>query len=361
MKKVLFINTRRSDVSAEYIRVKYFMNSFEENGINVVKYETKPSTLSKYVNYLISILPVSIKKIQLENDVDLVIASVPPVLNAIVGYEYASKHNKPLIIDIRDIWEEYVKISKKLEYRIGLLKKIIDKYYKALNYATILTVTTSKMMEYYREVISSKEIYVVPNGVDINEIKCSGNEEKKYDLVYLANFNYPYHAVEVLIDTIRNTDLSLLLIGSGEYLNKLKKYIAKFEIKINIEYTGSIPYVELPKHLCRAKVGVSGRPFINNPEFLYTIPVKIYEYIGAGLPVLAYGPPNSAVEDFITKHSIGYYIGKKDDELMLEKIDELVTKHRNYYEKCISTASIYNRRELARDFVKLINRVFEIN
>lgn len=359
MNKILFIYTKRSSFSAEYIRVKYFIESFEENGYKVVKYEVAPDPFHKYIYYLSNTFSLPFQRIRIENEVDLVVATTPPILNALIGYKYALKQNKPLVIDIRDIWEEYARTTRRIEYTIKLLNKIIEKYYSALKYASLITVTTDKMLQYYENIIGNKEIHVIPNGVDPIEIKCSGFEEKEYDFVYLANFDNPYHAVEVLIDSIKNTQYSLLIIGSGKYLSKVKKYVVEKAPGLRIKYAGSIPHNELPKYLCRSKVGVSGRPFINNPEYLYTIPVKIYEYLGAGIPVLAYGPPNSAVEEFIAKYNIGYYVEKNDKEYMLEKINDLVSKHREYYVKCISTANIYNRRVIAKNFVKLINRVLE--
>lgn len=357
MSKVLFVYTKRTSVSAEYIRIKYFMNSLEETGITVLRRETESSTLYKYASYLSTTLPLLLRENTRLDQVELVITTVPPVLNAIISYEIALKHSKPLVIDIRDIWEEYVKTSSRYRYLRFFINKILEKYYSALKYADLITVTTDKMLKYYREIIDNDKIHVVPNGVDLMEIKCSGLEEKEYDLVYLADFSYPYHALEVLVNAIKNTDLKLLVIGGGKYLERVKRHIVRNNIAINVEYTGFIQHSELPKYLCRAKIGVSGRPFINNPEYLYTIPVKIYEYLGAGLPVLAYGPPNSAVEEFLSKHQVGYYISEIEYKMILDKINELVSKHREFFSKCISIAKAFDRRVLAIDFAKLITKL----
>ncbi|MEM0380435.1 MAG: glycosyltransferase [Desulfurococcaceae archaeon] len=359
MSKILFIYTKRKEYSAEYIRVKYFINALEESSIIVLKHEVETKGLHKYVNYLLSINLFYSRLLKLGEDVDLVITTVPPVLNAIIGYEIAVKQGKPLVVDIRDIWEEYVRAIRSFKLSRVLINRIIGKYYRALKYASLLTVTTDQMLKYYRKKIDAREIYTIPNGVDTCVIKCSGFENKEYDLVYLADFSNPYHAIEVLVDAIKNTDFKLLVVGSGKYLDRMKKLIEKQSIRINIEYTGSIPYNELSKYLCRTRVGVSGRPFIDNPEYLYTIPVKIYEYLGAGLPVLAYGPPNSAVQEFISKHEVGYYIDKQSSDVILNKVYELVSKHKEYFGKCTSTASRYDRRVIARDFAKLISKLLD--
>jgi len=138
----------------------------------------------------------------------------------------------------------------------------------------------------------------------------------------------------------------------------MKKYNDK-NIKPKIKLAGKIRYEKLSDYLCRAKVGVVGRPFINNPEYLYTIPVKTYDYLAAELPILAYGPKNSALEEFIENNSIGEYIGSNtpDSKILYNKLNKLILASEKYRYKTRSLSIAYDRKKISTKIINIINNI----
>lgn len=243
--------------------------------------------MNKYLLYMVRRPPREL--VNMSRKAGLVIATSPTVINAIIEYKIARDNHIPLVVDVRDIWEEYARVSRSRFSRI-LVDKIISYYYEALNYASLIIVTTDKMKQYYCNKIDCGKIWVIYNGTDPSIIKCdSDHGMKDKDLVYLADFNNPYHAVEHLLHALKYSKLSLQVIGGGKYLERIKR-LAEQETPGRVRFTGRVKYENLAKYLCRAKVGVVGRPFTQNPEYLYTIPVKIYDYLAAELPVAGMVP-----------------------------------------------------------------------
>jgi len=82
---------------------------------------------------------------------------------------------------------------------------------------------------------------------------------------------------------MKKENLTLIIVGGGKYLSSLKNTASDLKINDRVLFAGWVPYESLSQYLCRAKVGVVGRPFIKNIEYPYTIPVKVYDYLAAGL------------------------------------------------------------------------------
>jgi glycosyltransferase involved in cell wall biosynthesis len=92
---------------------------------------------------------------------------------------------------------------------------------------------------------------------------------------------------EELIEAIRLCeDVSLLIIGSGDLLQLLKDKASSPDLKGRIKFIPKIPWPELMKYTRSADAGISVDRNTNiNYEF--SLPNKLFDYISAGIPVIA--------------------------------------------------------------------------
>jgi glycosyltransferase involved in cell wall biosynthesis len=102
-----------------------------------------------------------------------------------------------------------------------------------------------------------------------------------------------WHGAVHLVRAIRQLresgrhDISAVLIGDGPELPRARALAAGLD---GVIFTGPVPHAEMPAHLAAADVGVA--PFdtaAHEPLALgfYWSPLKIFEYMAAGLPVVA--------------------------------------------------------------------------
>jgi glycosyltransferase involved in cell wall biosynthesis len=87
--------------------------------------------------------------------------------------------------------------------------------------------------------------------------------------------------LELLANTAaKRPDFDFVLAGRVED-NRIR-YLARFP---NVRFTGEIPYAAVPKllHKCDAAI----IPFRRTPLTLATNPIKLYEYLSAGLPIVS--------------------------------------------------------------------------
>ena len=92
---------------------------------------------------------------------------------------------------------------------------------------------------------------------------------------------------------LRNPQCRFVLAGRVEYqpINQLRTLP-------NVEFTGEIPYSQVPALLAQFRVALI--PFSVNPLTLMTNPIKLYEYFSCGLPVVSAPLPEAqAMDDLV--------------------------------------------------------------
>lgn len=141
----------------------------------------------------------------------------------------------------------------------------------------------------------SAKITYVPNGVNYDFFsgvpKIEKIKKQRPKLGYVGALSAWFDAT--LIGEIATilSDWDIVLVGP----DCLKQEQRALLMKPNIHFVGRLPYEELPVML--ATFDVAMIPFIINDLIKSTNPIKLYEYLAAGLPVIA--TPMPEVVSFI--------------------------------------------------------------
>jgi glycosyltransferase involved in cell wall biosynthesis len=125
---------------------------------------------------------------------------------------------------------------------------------------------------------------------------------------------------EELIEAIAATsNVSLLVVGSGDLLNTLKDKVMTTGISNRVHFIDSIPWEELMRYTKSADAGVS-LDKNDNINYRYSLPNKLFDYISAGIPVIAGDLPE------VTKIVTGYNCGLVIPEISPGKIKEAINR-----------------------------------
>jgi glycosyltransferase involved in cell wall biosynthesis len=113
---------------------------------------------------------------------------------------------------------------------------------------------------------------------------------------------------EELIEAVDiSSGVSLLVVGSGDVLPRLKEQVRNLHLEKRIKFIPSVPWEILMKYTMASDVGVCLEKD-TNLNYRYSLANKLFDYIAAGKPVIASDLPE--VSKFIQNYNFGLIIPK---------------------------------------------------
>lgn len=113
----------------------------------------------------------------------------------------------------------------------------------------------------------------------------------------------------------------LLMVGDGNDKNRLRKLVSTLGIDEDVVFTGEVPYCEVPSFLAASDVAVV--PLPPTSVYLFSSPLKLFEYMGAGKAVIA----NKEIPEQreVVQESGGGLLAPYDEEDFEKAIVKLLT------------------------------------
>ena len=151
-----------------------------------------------------------------------------------------------------------------------------------------------------RKIPENKNLLIF-QGAGINESR--GAEELVYSMIFL-----------------QPEEFHLLIIGGGDVFARLEKIIDENQLSEKITLVPKVPFAVLSHFTQKARLGISiDKPSVLNHK--YSLPNKLFEYLHAGVPVLA----SRLVEQerIINHYGVGDFIDDHQPEHIARKIKEI--------------------------------------
>lgn len=195
---------------------------------------------------------------------------------------------------------EEINSSKLLYHCVDDLAEIpgvdVEKFKKAetrlLKKADIVFTTAYPLKEHCQKI--NTNTYFLPNVVDIEHFAHAYQEEGlPHDLQQIDTPRLCYHGVlsdykinfDLLYDAARKRrDWNWIFIGE-EREGQANPTIKALGLLPNVHFLGYKPYADLPRYLSGVQVGLLPSRINNYTNSMY--PMKFYEYLAAGVPVVS--------------------------------------------------------------------------
>jgi glycosyltransferase involved in cell wall biosynthesis len=312
------------------------------DNIHIYRYQL-PKSMNKFASYigeygiaLLMAFRLSLTVLA-RHGFDVIHAANPPDLFFIIGLFYRLL-GKKFVFDQHDLVPELFQV--KFNGRWKLLYKL-QRCLEWCSYRTanlvIVTNTSQKRISTLRGHCRSTRVFVVRNGPDLERLRPVTPEPelkkgRRYLLAYVGAMGVQdgvecaLYALHKLVHESGRQDISLVLMGSGDYLPKLQALAHELQLDEYVNFTGWVTSGDVVRYLTVADVALSPDP--RNALNEYSTMIKTMEYMAMGKPVVAfdltetrisaqdaalYATPNLVV-DFANKIEVLL----NDDELRLK-------------------------------------------
>jgi glycosyltransferase involved in cell wall biosynthesis len=295
---------------AKQVRIEHFNRIYEGAEVTYIR----PSFIRFPVLDYISFLLTSRRAIKNEIatfDPDLILG-FSSVLSNYWGMLLAKKSEIPFvyywydIIHVLNVPKPYGSLAFRIEKRI-------------IQGSTHVVTINAALTEYLLTIgAPPSKTDTIPGGVDLTRFDPQRIDPQKMrqrygfgdgDIVlFFMGWIYPFSGLrEVATDVVNLADLhphfKMLVVGRGPGLAWLEEFVREHDAQDRIILPGYRPYEEIPQLIAAADICLL--PAYDNEEMRHIVPIKIYEFLAMGKPVIS-TMLNGVMKEFETGNGVMY-------------------------------------------------------
>jgi glycosyltransferase involved in cell wall biosynthesis len=229
---------------------------------------------------------------------------------------FASKiRRKKLVFDAHELFPEVPELANRPKVK-RVWEKIEDWLFPRLKYCYTVC---QPIADYYNQK------YHMNMQVVRNVPYCSSSAAKKaFDyagkkiILYQGAVNMG-RGLEWVIDAMPSVEHAVLVvIGDGDRMNALKERVNHLKLNEKVFFLGRISGAELHQYTPSADLGLC---LLENRglNYYYSLPNRIFDYLHAGVPVLATDFPEIA--NIVSKYKTGILINRYEPEFLAEVLN----------------------------------------
>ena len=178
--------------------------------------------------------------------------------------------------------------------------------------------------EYKVEVKVIRNVPLLAN--QTNVVKASKQElgipnDKKVIVLQGAGINMDRGAEEAVQAMQYVNDTILLIIGTGDVISVLKQMVTGLRLDSKVKFVGKVPLEKLMQYTQHADIGLT-LDKDTNINYRYSLPNKLFDYIHAGVPVLA--SDLVEVKKIIQQYKIGDCIENHTPQHIADKLNSML-------------------------------------
>jgi len=317
--------------------------------------------------------PYAVKKgfeIINRHSIDVIFSSYGPSTAHLIASQLHKKTGIPWVADFRDFWAMEPNHPKTQPFQ--LLEEWIER--RVVKGSSMLT-TVSEPWARQLEAFHSKRAVVVTNGFDAEDYVGTVPLTSKFTLTHTGHLQHwdqrqlphLFRAIDELRQEgkIHSNNFEARFFGGdifGSSRNSALSLAEQMGIEQLVTVHGYIPFKESVKVQKESTALLLSRD--NNPVSRGVYSGKIFEYLGAGRPILAMALKDDVIDQLLSESGTGKVVNQKDEIKFLlrqwinefEKDGRIVT---NYAPKA-EVIERYTRKAQARKIAKVFDDIIRL-
>jgi glycosyltransferase involved in cell wall biosynthesis len=206
-------------------------------------------------------------------------------------------HNPKMIYDVHEPFPEMIRHFRKRSPLMKIIKWIYSLYvYQwelkcSKNYDYIIA-TEEIVYNRFKNYLKKDNIGIIYNYTDLNsKYRNIPHTKKEFDAIYCGSITI-FRGVLQIIETARiaklkSRKLKFLILGpvwEKGLREKINSLIKEYRLADYVILKDSVPYNKIQAFYNKSKIGLA--VFLDNPITRIILPIKIFEYMAFGLPIV---------------------------------------------------------------------------
>lgn len=234
----------------------------------------------------------------------------------------------------------------------------------AMTGAMLATPITQGLKDFFmKKGIPEGRMLVAPDGVNLERFTHKEGKElsrerlglpKEKHIILYSGHLYARKGPQLLADAAQYFDANIIAVfvgGTDEDIASFRKQYGKIK---NIILVGHKPHEDIPYYLSAADVLVLPNSAKSDDASLYTSPMKLFEYMASGVPIVASNVPS--LREVLSDESAAFFT-PDDSRDLADKVLTLITDTRKaalLAAHARSTAEAYSWKKRAASILKEI-------
>jgi len=192
--------------------------------------------------------------------------------------------------------------------------------------------------------VNTEEFRPMPQSMLIPLRRELNLSEDAITIVFAGTLN-AWQGVSTLIDAVPQIveiipQAHFLIVGEGPLLGDLHKLVEKLNIEAHVTFVGQVPHAKIPWYINLADVCAA--PFTENRNSRCGVsPIKIYEYMACGKPILATRIPGL---EFLDTARIGRLAKPGDSNSVTKELVEMLRDDEFRHQASLKAAQLATER-----------------
>ncbi len=231
----------------------------------------------------------------------------------------------PLVYDSHEIFTEVPELVSRPSKQ-NIWRKLEARLFPRLKF--VFTVNDS-IASWFEErygirplVVRNMPRFSKPNVNTMTRQQLNLPAQDKIVLLQGAGINIDRGAEELVDAMSLLENVTLVIVGSGDVIPFLKNRVQEKQLESRVIFTGKVPHEKLRAYTAIADLGVTlDKP--TNINYKFSLPNKIFDYIHAGVPVLASELPEVAA--IVRNYKVGVVIPSVTPEAVANGIRDALS------------------------------------